>query len=116
MYYKTAAEVAAVPDCSPVADTCGPAQTTGSTEYPTGAAACTSGVQTDIDINGFDNTYNWKCGALSCSATVLPYCEVIATVVWVTDIYELSVGATSASYTISTTLPTKFNAGCVAHG
>ncbi len=103
--------------CTPLTvDACGTAQTTGSIEYPVGAAACTWGAQTDVDINGFDNTYNWNCGALSCSAAVLPHCEVVHTIVWVTETDTLSVWSTSPSYAISTTQPGKFNASCGGRG
>ena len=82
-------------------------------EYPIDAAACTSGAQTDVDMNGFDNTYNWKCGALDCSATVLPHCEgqrgtSADAVTWdYTDIFLLP-GNTSIGYNIGA----KFRASC----
>ena len=90
MYYKTPAEVAAVADCSTTA-ACGPAQTTGSMEYPIDAAACTSGVQIAVDMNAADGTYNWKCDTISCSAIVLPHCEITYTILWVTDFDFLTV-------------------------
>ncbi len=61
--------------CAPTAWVCGPTNGTSKPEYPLDIQACTSWAQTDVDSNGADGTYNWKCGTTSCSATVAPHCE-----------------------------------------
>lgn len=49
-------------------DVCGSTNGIAQFSYPSWFWACTSGIQTDIDTSASDGTYNWNCGALSCSA------------------------------------------------
>lgn len=55
-------------DCPLPAATCGSANGTTITAYPSGSSACSSGVQAGSDTVGSDGTYNWSCTGGSVTA------------------------------------------------